>query len=60
MSDTKRYGEKMSSIGCDAENCAFNEGGCTCKAEHIKVDGRCAECTGETCCSTFKPKNCCC
>ncbi len=56
MSDTKRYGKCQGSVGCDAANCVYNEDGCTCCADHIKVDGRCAQCTGETCCSTFKAK----
>lgn len=57
MSDTKRYGK--SEIGCDAEHCVYNEDGEICFADHIKVDGKRAQCTGETCCSTFKPKSCC-
>ena len=41
------------------ENCAYNEQGRSCSASHIKVDGKRAQCTGETSCSTFKQKNCC-
>ena len=55
MNETK----KQATIGCDAENCAFNEQGRSCSASHIKVDGKRAQCTGETSCSTFKQKNCC-
>ncbi|HIR54396.1 MAG TPA: DUF1540 domain-containing protein [Candidatus Scatomorpha intestinigallinarum] len=46
-------------IGCDAENCAYNEQGRSCTAAHIKVDGKRAQCTGETSCTTFKQKGCC-
>ncbi len=46
-------------IGCDAENCAYNKDGCTCTAEHIRVDGKRAHCTNETCCQTFEEKPCC-
>lgn len=59
MNDTKKYGGNCRSVGCDAENCAYNEDGCTCCAEHIKVDGKKAQRTGETCCSTFEPRSCC-
>ena len=55
MNETK----KNPSIGCDAENCLYNEQGHSCTASHIKVDGKRAQCTGETSCPTFKQKHCC-
>lgn len=55
--DTKKYESKHATIGCDAENCSYNEAGSICAASHIKVDGQRANCTDETCCSTFKPKS---
>ncbi len=55
MNETK----KQATIGCDAENCLYNEQGRSCTAGHIKVDGKRAQCTGETSCSTFKQKHCC-
>ncbi len=53
MSDSKKRGAV---IGCDAENCEFNEHGASCTASRIRVDGRAAHTTGETCCSTFREK----
>lgn len=44
-------------IGCDAANCEYNEHGTGCNADRIKVDGRTAHTTGETCCSTFKQRS---
>ncbi len=57
MNDTKRYESKRSHIGCNAKNCAYNPDGCSCVADHIDVSGRSAECTGETCCDTFKKRS---
>lgn len=54
--DTKKYEGKCATIGCDAKNCSYNEMGSICGASHIKIDGQRAICTGETCCSTFKPR----
>ena len=56
MNDNKKHSVKTA-IGCDAANCAYNENGHGCNAEHIRVDGRTAKTTGETCCSTFKAKD---
>ena len=53
MSERKKRGAV---IGCDAENCEFNEHGASCTASRIRVDGRAAHTTGETCCSTFREK----
>ncbi len=53
MSDNKKHG---SSIGCDAENCEYNENGKGCSARHIKVDGKTAHSTEGTCCATFKAR----
>lgn len=55
MSDNKKNSCKTA-IGCDAANCEYNEHGTGCIADHIRVDGRNAHSTGETCCSTFKQK----
>lgn len=59
MNENKRHMGTAATIGCDAENCAYNEQGRTCSASHIKVDGKRAQCTGETSCTTFKQKGCC-
>ena len=59
MSENNRRNNngKGSTIGCDAANCAYNEHGTACSAEHIRVDGKSARSTGETCCSTFRTKD---
>lgn len=57
MNDTKRYDSKRNSVNCSAKNCAYNPDGYSCSAEHIDVSGKSAECTGETCCDTFKRKS---
>ena len=61
MSENNRRNNngKGATIGCDAENCLYNEQGHSCTAAHIKVDGKRAQCTGETSCTTFKQKHCC-
>ena len=45
-------------ILCDAKHCSYIQVGNYCTADHIKVSGQRAECTGETCCDTFKPRCC--
>ena len=59
MNENKRHMGTAATIGCAAENCAYNEQGRSCTAAHIKVDGKRAQCTGETSCTTFKQKGCC-
>ena len=53
MSESKKRGAV---IGCEAENCAYNCHGRSCSAGSIRVDGKSAHTTGETSCSTFKPR----
>lgn len=55
MSENKKRAGKTA-IGCDAANCEYNEHGVGCNAEHIRVDGKTAKTTAETCCSTFRQK----
>ena len=57
--ENKRNRGTAATIGCDAENGAYNEQGRSCTAAHIKVDGKRAKGTGETSCTTFKQKGCC-
>lgn len=52
MSDKRRG----TAIGCDVETCEFNEHGTGCSAQHIKVDGKAAQTTDGTRCSTFKAR----
>lgn len=52
MSDKRRG----TAIGCDVETCEFNEHGTGCSAQHIKVDGKSAQTTDGTRCSTFKAR----
>lgn len=56
MNDTRRYESKHNNIGCNAKNCVYNPDGTSCSAAHIEVAGKTAECTGETCCDTFRQK----
>lgn len=56
MSDVKHYDSYCAYVGCDAVNCSYNKEGSRCTAEQIKVDGKRAHSTGETCCKTFKPR----
>ena len=53
MSENNRRNNngKGATIGC------FHGEADSCTAEHIKVDGKRARSTGETSCSTFRPKN---
>ena len=59
MSENNRRNNsgKGATIGCDAANCSFHGEADSCTAEHLKVDGKRARSTGETSCSTFRPKN---
>lgn len=52
--------EKKQTIGCDVKNCAYNENGTTCVAQHISVENTKATTQSETYCSTFCKKNGCC
>lgn len=42
-------------ISCDANNCTYNSVG-KCAAEAIQIAGAMADCTSETQCSSFVPK----
>ena len=53
----RRTNGKSATIGCDAANCSYHGESDSCTAEHIKVGGKRARSTGETCCTTFRPKN---
>ncbi len=48
------------SIGCDVKNCAYNENGTVCTAQHISVENNKATTQAETYCSTFTKKHGCC
>ncbi len=52
--------EQKQTIGCDVKNCAYNENGTTCRAQHISVENIKATSQSETYCSTFCKKNGCC
>lgn len=47
----------MQSIGCDVKNCAYNEDGAVCTAQHISVENNKATTQAETYCSTFCRRN---
>ncbi|MCQ2414010.1 MAG: DUF1540 domain-containing protein [Clostridia bacterium] len=46
----------LKGIVCNAQNCTYNDGECHCHATQISVGPKCADCSGETSCATFKPK----
>ena len=43
----------MQSIGCDVKNCAYNENGTVCTAQHISVENNKATTQAETYCYTL-------
>lgn len=44
-------------INCDACNCVYHDGICTCTADHIDVGCENSCCSDDTRCATFKMKN---
>lgn len=60
MATSKKTTGTDQSIGCSVTNCTYNEGGCTCVAQHINVNNDRATTQAETYCSTFKSKGNCC
>lgn len=60
--EEKRYGEDCSSckpikgIKCNVQNCYYHEKETDCVAGQIAVGPHGAECSSETSCVTFKPK----
>lgn len=45
-------------IVCDVKNCAYHEGNNMCCAGSISVGPRDADCSANTNCVTFKPREC--
>lgn len=45
----------MTYLDCSVTGCVYNEDKCCCKGD-IKVEGREAEKTNETCCGSFKER----
>ncbi len=56
MSASNRSGDCLKGVGCEAVNCRFNEKGCRCTADGIRVESPSASRSGETFCATFSPK----
>ncbi len=48
--------DPIQGVGCNVENCAYNESGKECHAEHIQVRNDQAHTKSETFCSTFTKK----
>lgn len=59
---TEKTNNCINRVGCNVSTCTFNDNGCYCLADHIKVANEKAEKKAETFCSTFNPKggSCCC
>lgn len=51
-----KHDKPLKGIVCDAQNCAYNDGSCKCCASQICVGPREADCSGDTACTTFKPR----
>lgn len=43
-------------IHCEVTNCYYHDADTYCTAEEVSVGPACADCSGETLCVTFKPK----
>lgn len=59
MEDCKNFDcgcKHIKGIKCDVRNCHYHSGECYCTAEQIAVGPSSADCSGETLCVTFKPK----
>ena len=49
---------KIRGVVCDVKNCAFHDGVNDCFAGTISVGPRDADCSANTACATFKPREC--
>ena len=65
MQDNQRKNEcecnrenKVNGVVCDVKNCAFHNGVNDCYAGSICVGPREADCSANTSCATFKPREC--
>ena len=43
-------------IRCSVENCYYHQKETDCTAQEIAVGPHCADCSGDTVCATFKPR----
>ena len=59
MNETRKHTGTSATIGCDAENCAYNEPARTCSASNIMVHGTRAQGTGDTSSTTYTHTGCC-
>ena len=51
----KKKNKKMTMLDCSVTGCVYNEDRCCCKGD-IKVEGRDAKNTADTCCGGFKER----
>ena len=49
---------KVRGVVCDVKNCAYHDGANDCYAGTISVGPREADCSANTSCATFKPREC--
>lgn len=56
MEDRKDCCKPIKGIKCNVENCYYHDQETDCTAGEIAVGPRCADCSDETLCITFKPK----
>lgn len=51
--------EHIDGIKCNVENCYYHKNQCDCTAHEVSVGSvgpHCADCSGDTLCATFRPK----
>ena len=48
----------IAGIKCNVQNCYYHDMETCCTAKEISVGPRNADCSGDTLCTTFKPKEC--
>ncbi len=56
--DTNCGCKPIKGIKCNVQNCYYHDRETCCTAGEISVGPHSAECSGETLCATFKPKEC--
>ena len=52
----KERNKRIKGVLCDVQNCVYHNGRTECYAEEISIGPHSAECSANTVCATFKPK----
>ena len=48
--------KRIKGVNCDVTHCVYHNGRTECYAEEISIGPRDADCSANTVCATFKPK----